>query len=241
MKRHCLFFSALLFAISTVPSQSLLADAPTGKLIFEDAFDRTESDAAKEDVGNDWVTNSKARAKGEKQVWVKDGVMTIKRAAVADHGVSVVQNLKFKDATIQMRFKLGAKDSLGINIADMKEKSVHAGHICLALVKPNKVEIADLKTGRMNLKIRTRRKAGEETDEDKKLLKKKSKYFPVELDTDNWHTLNVQIKSDTMTVSINDNQVGQFKSPGIGHETKSRIRLAVAKSAMVDDIKVWQQ
>ena len=186
-------------------------------------------------------TNSKARAKGEKQVWVKDGVMTIKRAAVADHGVSVVQNLKFKDATIQMRFKLGVKDSLGINIADMKEKSVHAGHICLALVKPNKVEIADLKTGRMNLKIRTRRKAGEETDEDKKLVKKKSKYFPVELDTDNWHTLNVQIKSDTMTVSINDNQVGQFKSPGIGHETKSRIRLAVAKSAMVDDIKVWQQ
>lgn len=228
----------LIATISILSAQGVFAD---GKLIFEDAFDRTESDAAKEDVGNGWTTNSKSRAKGEKQVWVKDGSMLIKRADVADHGVSVVQDLKFKDAEIQLRFKLGEKDSLGINIADMKEKSVHAGHICLASVKLNRLEIADLKTGRMSQEIRTRRKEGKATDADTKLVKTKSKYFPVELDADKWHQLKVQIAGDVMTVSINDAKVGQFNSPGIGHATKSRIRLAVAKNAVVDDIKVWQK
>mgnify|MGYP001485582597 CR=1 FL=1 len=50
--------------------------------------------------------------------------MHITRAAVADHGVSVFHDLEFRDVTIQMRFKLRAQDDLGINIADMKEKTV---------------------------------------------------------------------------------------------------------------------
>ncbi|MFK8111335.1 MAG: family 16 glycoside hydrolase [Rubripirellula sp.] len=230
----------LLFCFALVATP-LFAETPSGTLILEDAFERTESDPAKEDVGNGWTTNSKSRAKGEKQVDLADGAMHITRAAVADHGVSVVHDLEFKDVTIQMKFKLGDKDSLGINIADMNEKSVHAGHLCLALVKRNKVEISDLKTGRMNQEVRTRRKDGKASDADKKLLKTKSKYFDVDLAADEWHQLQVQIAGETMKVSINGEKVGQFKSAGIGHPTKRRLRLAVAKSAWVDDVKVWQQ
>ena len=229
----------LLTLCLTIASSSIVL-AETGTLILQDDFERVESSPEKEDVGNGWGTNSRTRAKGQKQVDLDNGAMHITRAAVADHGVSVTHDLKFKDATIQLRFKLGEKDSLGINIADMKEKSVHAGHICLALIRRDRVEIADLKTGRMNAEVRTRRKANKETPEDKKLLKGKSKYFPVKLDADKWHDLQVQIVGDVMTVTIDDQKVGHFKSPGIGHPTKSRLRLAVAKSAWVDDVKVWR-
>jgi len=44
-----------------------------------------------------------------------------------------------------------------------------------------------------------------------------------------------------MAVKINGNSAGKFTSEGIGHPTKSRLRLAVPKSAWVDDIKVTRQ
>lgn len=217
------------------------ADTPSGKLLLKDDFEREETNPGKEEVGNGWTTNSRSRAKGEKQVDLDEGAMHITRAAVADHGVSVVHDLKFTDVTIRLRFKLGEKDSLGINIADTKEKSVHAGHICLALIRRNRLEIADLKTGRMNLEIRTRRVNDKTTADDKKLLKQKSKYFKINLAADEWHKLDVHIKGDVMRVAIDEKPVGEFQSPGIGHAMKSRLRLAVAKSAWVDDVEVWGQ
>lgn len=226
------------FAITLLITLSSQSYAQTGTVILEDDFNRSEADDSQEEVGNDWGTNSKSRAKGAKQVDLADGAMKIVKAAVADHGVSVTHEVAFKDATIQLRFKIGAKDDLGINIADMKEKSVHAGHICMAKIKPKRVEISDLKTGRMELESRKRRKAKSETEEDKKRVKSKSKYFDVDLDIDAWHQLKVTVSGDTMSVEIDGNKVGQFKSEGIGHDTKSRLRLAVNREAWVDDVKI---
>ena len=213
-----------------------------GKLLLSDDFERTEKDDSKEQVGNDWSTNSRSRAKGEKQVDLKDGALHITRAEVADHGVSVVHEVAFRDATIRLRFKLRPQDDLGINIADMKEKSVHAGHICMARIRPKKVEITDLKTGRMKKELRDARKAGKKvTAAQQKEIKSKSKYFDTDLAPNKWHQLEVQIKGERMQVSINDKLVGAFSSPGIGHATKSRLRLAVGKQAWVDDVKIWSK
>lgn len=215
--------------------------APQGfaaELLFEDQFERSETNDALEQVGNGWQTNSRTRAKGNKQVDLSDGAMHIYRHAEADHGVSVVQDMKFKDATISMRFKIGKGDELGINIADMKEKSVHAGHLCMAKIRVNQVMIMDMKTGQMNLEMRTRSKAKQLTAEDKKLLATKKKVHKLSISPDEWHKLTVSIAGNTMTVSIDGAEATSFTSPGIGHETKSRLRLAVAKDAWVDDITV---
>ncbi|MGB7345527.1 MAG: family 16 glycoside hydrolase [Pirellulaceae bacterium] len=224
-------FALLLICSATVSAQE-------ATVLLDDDFNRAEADDSKEDVGNEWGTNSKSRAKGEKQVDLVDGAMHITRAAVADHGVSVTHEVAFKDATIEMRFKIGEKDDLGINIADMNEKSVHAGHICMAKIKADKVEMTDLKTGRMDLEMRKRRQANQETDEDKKIVKTKSKYVDVSVMPDQWHTLKVSVVDDLMSVEIDGKKVGKFKSAGIGHATKSRLRLAVNKEAWVDDVKV---
>ncbi|WP_166826951.1 family 16 glycoside hydrolase [Thalassoroseus pseudoceratinae] len=226
------------FGCNSLWQSNLQAESGQGTTLIQDDFNRDEKDPTKEQVGNGWGTNSRTRAKGHKQVDLVDGAMHIKRAEVADHGVSVTHEAAFKDAIIKLRFKLGPKDNLGINIADMKEKSVHAGHICMAKIHPGRLELVDLKTGRMNEAVRTRRLAAESTPQDKELLKKTVKFSKLKFSKDEWHQLQVQIIGDEITVMIDDKKVGAFQSPGIGHATKSRLRLAVGREAWVDDVEV---
>ena len=42
-----------------------------------------------------------------------------------------------------------------------------------------------------------------------------------------------------MSVDIDGRDVGEFQSPGIAHPTKRRLRLSVAKTAVVDDLLVF--
>ncbi|MCA9066162.1 MAG: DUF1080 domain-containing protein [Planctomycetaceae bacterium] len=208
------------------------------RVLLQDDFNREESDPAKEEIGNGWGTNSRSRAQGVKQVDMVDGAMHITMAAVADHGVSVHHDVAFRNAEIQLRFKLGKGDDLGINIADMNEKSVHAGHICSARIRPENIELADLKTGRMKLEHRQARLDNQLTPEMQKLINSRAKVFKHRLSLDEWHQLSVRIDGETMTVAIDGREVGRFESPGIGHPTKSRLRLAVNKVAWVDDVKI---
>jgi len=207
-------------------------------VLFQDQFERTEKDQGKEQPGNGWGTNSKTRAKGVKQVFLGDGKMHIKRAAVADHGVSVTQDVSFRNARIALRFMVPENGDLGINIADMNEKSVHAGHICMARIKPVSLEIVDLKTGRMKKEIHEKNKAKKLTKADRAQLAKKSIVVPLKLKTGIWHDLEILIIDDTMSVKIDTRKIGSMTSPGIAHKTKRRIRLAVNTEAWVDDIAI---
>jgi hypothetical protein len=214
------------------------ASAEDATVLLSDDFNRTPANPAIENVGNGWSTNSKSRAKGNQQAWLKDGALYMERHAVADHGVSTVHDIDFQNATIAMRFKLGDKDNLGINIADMNEKSVHAGHLCMTRVSLNKVEITDLKAGRMLLERRTRNLAKALTAEDNAIIKAKTKTVAVKLAADTWHDLVVTIHGDVMGVKIDGEEIGEFQSEGIAHPTKRRLRLAVGKGAWVDDVKI---
>ena len=217
------------------------SEPPAGfsNLLFADAFNRSEPKDSPEKPGNNWNTNSKSRAKGIKQVFLRDGALFIKKAAVADHGVSVTQDIDFKDAVIRMRFKLRKGDDLGVNIADMQEKSVHAGHICMPRVRLNSLEIRDLKTGRMKHDVFERKKDKRSTQADRKLVKEKEKVVPLKLKADKWHDLEIRIVDNTMTVVIDGKTAGSMTSEGIGHPTKRRIRLAVNREARVDDIEIF--
>ena len=227
----------ILIALLLLPLMCPVTDADT-RTLLEDDFNREESSPDKEEIGNGWSTNSRTRAKGVKQVDLVDGAMHITRAEVADHGVSVVHDVAFRDATITLRFQLGPRDDLGINIADMREKSVHAGHICVARVRPGGVEISDLKTGNMRLEHRRARQAKNVPPEMAALLKTKKRVFPHKLKLNEWHQLKVRIADDVMSVEIDEQPIGEFQSAGIAHPTKSRLRLSVNKTAWVDDVKI---
>ena len=209
-----------------------------GTVILEDAFDRAEADDAKEEVGNGWRTNSKARAAGNKQVDLDAGALHVTRHPVADHSVSVVHEAAFRDATITLRFKLAPGAMLKVNLADLGEKSVHAGHLCAVHVRQGKVTLEDLKTGRMKSEIRARRQSKSVTPADRDLLKTTTREFPVKTAPGEWHTLSVTVAGDTLSAAIDGAPVGELAGPGVAHPTKRLLRLGVEKEVWIDDVRV---
>tara|TARA_E500000305_G_scaffold95043_1_gene84264 strand:- start:37013 stop:37738 length:726 start_codon:yes stop_codon:yes gene_type:complete len=211
-----------------------------GKLIFEDDFERNESQEIKDEIGKGWGTNSRTRAAGNKQVDLKNGAMYIFIHKAADHAVSVTHPAEFRDGSVELRFMLeNEKDSLGLNFADLKYKKVHAGHLFMAKVSPRYVELTDLKTGNMDLKTRELRLTKKLPPELQEKLKTKRKRFPVKLETGKWYTLLVTVSGDELTVKIEGRTVGSFSSAGMAHPTKRLLRLAVPRNAVVDDVKIY--
>jgi hypothetical protein len=236
VNRLCLAtFVAILGGASAQAEES-----KTGKLIFEDRFERNESQEQTDEVGNGWKTNSKSRANGHKQVDLKDGTMRIFIHETADHGVSVTQPMAFRDGRVELKFMLeDPKDSLGLNFADLQYKKVWAGHLFRVNVGIKAVEIADLKTGVMDLKTRNDRKAGTVSEEVKEMLKTKTKRVPNQLETGKWYHVAAEVVGDTMTVSIDGDKVASFASEGMAHPTKRLLRLAIKRNVVVDDLQIY--
>jgi hypothetical protein len=236
-----LYLTVLLFT----PITALIAaeDAPVserGTLLFEDDFQRDEPTPGKEQIGKGWTSNSAWRAAGKQQVDLDEGAMHVTRLPAADHGVAIFHDVAFQDGAVQLKFKLGAKDDLGLDFVDRELKTVHAGHLCMARVTLNRITLNDSKTGTMDLSIRERRKNGEKSPELAKLLASKTVGFPLKLKADQWHELLIVVEGDVMQATIDGNVIGEFQSEGIAHPTKRMITLAVNKSAWVDDVKVWK-
>ncbi len=233
----------ILFLVLLVASSPLLAEENRGKLLFQDEFDRNESQETKDEVGNGWGTNSKSRAKGNKQVDLRDGAMYIYIHSEADHAVSVTQPAVFTDGAVAMRFMLEDKrDSLGLDFADLEFKEVHAGHLFVVRINPTQVVLQDSKTGGMRLDIREARVAKTPlTEEQKQAMEGKEKTFKHTSDVGKWHDLVVVVKGDQLSVSIDGEEVGSFKSPGFSHPTKRLLRLSVPRNAVVDDVKIWRK
>jgi hypothetical protein len=229
---------ASLFALSL----TLRAD-DRGELLFSDDFERNESQEIKDEPGKGWNTNSKSRAKGNKQVDLRDGAMHIYLSPEADHAVSVTQPAPFTDGAVGLRFKLeDAKDELGLNFADLEFKGVHAGHLFAARITPKRVVCQDLKTGSMRIDLREARLAKTPlTDEQKAALVGKEKVFPLETTIGAWHDLLVSVTGEEITVTIDGKEVGRFSSPGIAHPTKRLLRLSVPRNAVVDEVEIWRK
>jgi hypothetical protein len=236
MTRSFLLLPLLAFA-------SLPAAEDHGQLIFQDDFARNESQEKTDEPGNGWATNSKSRAKGNKQVDLRDGAMHIFIHPEADHAVSVIHAAEFTDGTVALRFRLDdARDSLGLDFADLQCKEVHAGHLLAARISPKQVLLQDLKTGGMRLDIHTARQAKQTlTADQQQALAGKDKKLPANLAVGQWHDLLVRIAGDELSGSVVGQFVGSLKSPGIAHPTKRVLRLAVPRNAVVDDVKIWRK
>lgn len=226
-----------ILALAALPS--LYAD-DRGKLVFEDKFDRNESQETTEEIGDGWTTNSKNRAGGNKQVDLKDGAMHITMHATADHAVGVGHAAEFRDGTVALRFMLeNETDVLGVDIADPECKEVHSGHLFKIDVGTTKVVVDDKKTGAMNMKFYEARKAKKLTPEQLAFIAAQKKTFPNALEAGNWHDLVIHVVGDTVSVSIDGKPVASLSSEGVAHPTKRLIRLSVPRQAWVDDVMVF--
>jgi hypothetical protein len=231
------------FTLPLVALSPLLAAEDFGRLIFQDDFARNETQEKTDEPGHGWGTNSKSRAKGNKQVDLRDGAMHIFIHSDANHAVSVTQPAEFTHGAVAMRFRLDdARDSLGLDFADPQCKEVHAGHLFAVRLSSKQVLFQDLKTGNMRLDIHTARQAKQKlTDQQQQVLKSTQKPVTHAVEIGKWHDLLVTITGDDLSVRLDGLVVGNFKSSGIAHPTKRMLRLAVPRNAVVDDVKIWRK
>ncbi len=211
------------------------------KLVFTDNFDRPDGSTTEDAAGNSWTTNSAWRADGKKQVFLKNGVLEIRRLEHANHAVSFKHDFALADCTISMRFKIDEGDRLGVNFNDTELKSAHAGHVCTVRVTTKEVSVADQMTGSMNLELRKRRQNGDTSQELKQLIAKTEKKAPIELKPDVWHDLRFELDGDKVRVFVNGAFQLEHRSPGFAHPTKSNIAISVPKNLVMDDFKVWDR
>lgn len=224
-------------AASADPVDALIAKK--GKLIFEDKFERSEKDDSKEQLGGDWKTNSKSRAKGAKQGDLKDGYLAMTIGPEADHGISIKHDAPFDDGVVKVRFRMHDKKGIGFNFNDPKCKVSHAGHICHVGVKQGKTDFRDGKTGIFDKEIRAKKLAGAPKEEIAKLTKGKFAYRKSDAKTSVWHEMTIVIQGDVMSAYLDGKKIGQLRSEGVDHKVKQNLAFSVPGRADVDDLRVW--
>ncbi|WP_390621309.1 family 16 glycoside hydrolase [Maioricimonas rarisocia] len=209
-------------------------------LLFQDDFERNESQEEKDEIGNGWGTNSARRAGGNRQVDLKDGAMHIFIHETADHAVSVTHPAEFTDGVVELDFMLpGPKDNLGLNFADLQFKEVHAGHLFVVRISTKSADLIDLKTGNMDLEIRELRRAKRLSQAQQQMLDTKRARFPLELKPGKWYRAAVTVRGESLHLAIDGKTVGTFASEGIAHPTKRLLRLSVPGRAVVDNVKIF--
>ena len=246
MKKHLLLAPILLvtavaFAANapTLPEIPAKSIAVKKELLFSDDFKGAKP--AKEwhkvvatfTVENGALKGTQTR---DKTIPAADGKPEIK-AHAAVHGLSIPT----KDSVVECKIKFDGATMIDVEFDDREFKGSHYGHLCRAIVRLDKVTILDERDGtQSNALIELRKDAVTNKKEIDQLVATHSANFPVKLEAGKWYALVVETVGEAMRVTIDGKPVAYFKSPGIGHATKSKIELGVAgKDGWFGDIKVW--
>lgn len=233
----CVITSAAFAAdVSTVPAASI---ATKKDLLFSDDFQGATLDKRWHRVV-DTFTVEKGALKGtqtrDQNIPAADG-----KPAVTAHAAVYGLELPTKDSVVEVKIRFEGATMIDVEFDDRAFTGSHYGHLCRAQVRLDKVTILDERDGtQSNALIELKKDADKNKEEINKLLAAHSATFPAKLEAGKWYTLVVETVGETMRVTIDGAPAAIFKSPGIGHATKSKIELGVAgKDGFFDDIKVW--
>jgi len=238
-------FAALLLATTTfaaeppkappaVPEESI---AKKKELLFSDDFEGAEPAKVWHKVVPTFAVEKgvlKGTQTRDKNLPAENGKPAV-TAHAAVHGLEIPT----KDSVVEVKIRFEGATMIDVEFDDRKYTGAHYGHLCRAQVRLTGVTIVDEKEGSMRNDIYAMKDPSQKA-ERAKLLAGKSITYPAKLETGKWYTLVVETVGDTMRVTIDGKPAAMLKSPGIAHETKSKIELGVAgKDGLFDEIKVW--
>ena len=239
--------SCLLFTAAFVGSACGQDTHKYGELIFEDHFERNESQETKDEPGNGWTTSSDPQKNGAKNVDLRDGTLHIATPKGTGHGISVRHGFSFKDGTVSVRVKLqDKKDRLRLNFADLPSENVgvnHLGakHLFDAIITLDRISFEDKIGGVLSPGIIDDRRNKTLSKEQKKFLATKYKAFRHELEPGKWYTFAVHLDGDRISAHLDDKYIGDLRSSGFDNPTKTLMRCLVASEVTVDDFMVWRR
>jgi hypothetical protein len=230
--------SAAFAALPSIPKDSI---AKKGELLFSDDFQGTTHDAKWHRVVDTFAFENgalKGTQTRDQDVPAADG-----KPAITKHAAVYGLELPTKDSVVEVKIRFEGNTMMDVEFDDRKFTGSHYGHLCRAQVYLDHVQITDERDGtQSNQLIELRKDAEKNKAEISKLVSSHIASFPLatKLEQGKSYTLVVETVGEQMRVTIDGTPVAYFKSPGIGHETKSKIELGVAgKSGLFDDIKVW--
>ncbi|HSI13732.1 MAG TPA: hypothetical protein VK961_16930 [Chthoniobacter sp.] len=233
-----LITSAAFAALPEIPKNSI---AKKGDLLFSDDMQGDKHDAKWHRVVDTFAFENgtlKGTQTRDQDVPAADG-----KPAITKHAAVYGLELPTKDSVVEVKIRFEGNTMMDVEFDDRKFTGSHYGHLCRAQVYLDKVSILDERDGtQSNNLIELRKDAAKNKEEIGKLLSTHTISFPLatKLEQGKWYTLVVETVGEQMRVTIDGTPVAWLKSPGIGHETKSKIELGVAgKSGLFDDIKVW--
>jgi hypothetical protein len=118
---------------------------------------------------------------------------------------------------------------------DENYEKAHAGHICRVSLSASQVRISDDREGTFRKDLYQAFLASGRKGE--RLLLGKT--IPQSLETTRWYSAQVVLKEDQIEVLIDGKSIGSFRSPGIGHPTKSDFGFVTKGNIIeIDDVRV---
>jgi hypothetical protein len=240
-------FLRSLITTAVVASSTFAADLPKipaksiaekKELLFKDDMEGTTHDARWHRVV-DTFTFENGTLKGT-QTRVKDMPSKDGKSVITAHAAVNGLELPTKDSVVEVKIKFAGNSVMDVEFDDRKYTGSHYGHLCRAQVRLDKVTIMDEREGSQNEVLKAMKNDPSKKAEVAKAMADKSATFPVKLEANKWYDLGVETVGDEMRVTIDGKPVAFLKSPGIGHETKSKIEVGVGgQDGYFDDIKVW--
>ncbi|MGV3720519.1 MAG: hypothetical protein ACO1SX_06365 [Actinomycetota bacterium] len=164
-----------------------------------------------------------------------------KRAVTAHAAVHGLE-IPTRDSVVEVKIKFDGATMIDVEFDDRAYKGAHYGHLCRAQVRLDRVTIMDEREGTQNEVVKAMRLDPATKAEADRIIRRHMAHFPLaeKLEQGKWYTVVVETIGEAMRVTIDGKPAAYFKSPGIGHATKSKIELGVAgKHGYFDDLKVW--
>jgi hypothetical protein len=235
----CLITSAAFAAeLPTIPTAPV---AKKKEVLFSDDFQGADHDKRWHRVVDTFAFENgtlKGTQTRDKNIPAADG-----KPAVTAHAAVYGLELPTKDTVVEVKIRFEGATMMDVEFDDRKFEGSHYGHLCRAQVYLDKVTILDERDGtQSNAVVELRKDAEKNKAEIGKIISSHLATFPLasKLEPGKAYTLVVETAGEAMRVTIDGKPVAYLKSPGIGHETKSKIELGVAgKDGFFDDIKVW--
>jgi hypothetical protein len=194
---------------------------PDNVVVFEDSFERSE-------LGDRWRIIVPSFS-------IEDGRLVGQEEPERKHNTISRVPLVFRNAVFEFSFRLTDGEGLHLVINDENYEKAHAGHICRVSFSPSHVRISDDRDGAFRKDLYQAFLASGRTTE-RYLL---DKQIPKSLDPKQWYKGRIVLIGDQIEVMIDEERIGSFRSPGIGHPTKSDFGFAtVGKMIELDDVRV---
>tara|TARA_R110002049_G_scaffold72490_6_gene187412 strand:+ start:105678 stop:106310 length:633 start_codon:yes stop_codon:yes gene_type:complete len=199
--------------------------AASQDIVFQDSFERKQ-------LGDDWLVILPSFT-------IRDGRLLGHEEPERGHGAVCRAPVEFQNGKFEFSFRLTDGQSFNFVVNDKNCKEVHAGHICRVSISAKLVRISDDREGAMRNDLFAALRDPKQNLDRRKVLKDREILIPNTLAADQWHHVSISIVDDQMSVTIDGKQIGQLKSPGIAHATKTDFGFTVVGNEIeFDDVRM---